>query len=60
MLADHIQVQGADLANGLLHVSLKREVPEALKPRRIAIGSGQPAERPVIEGNSNGQQALAA
>ena len=36
-LADHIVVEGADLQNGLLHVGLKRVVPEALKPRRIAI-----------------------
>jgi molecular chaperone IbpA len=60
VLADHILVEGADLANGLLHVSLKREVPEALKPRRIAIGNAQATGRPVIEGNSNSQQALAA
>ena len=38
VLADHIVVDGADLQNGLLHVGLKRVVPEALKPRRIAIG----------------------
>ena len=37
-LADHIVVDGADLRNGLLFVGLKRVVPEALKPRRIAIG----------------------
>jgi molecular chaperone IbpA len=43
VLADHIVVDGADLKNGLLHVGLKRVVPEALKPRRITIGSGQPA-----------------
>ena len=36
VLADHIVVEGADLQNGLLHVGLKRVVPEALKPRRIA------------------------
>ena len=40
-LADHIEVDGADLVNGLLHVGLKRVVPEALKPRRIAVGAGQ-------------------
>ena len=40
VLADHIVVEGADLQNGLLHVGLKRVVPEALKPRRIAIGGG--------------------
>ena len=39
VLADHIVVDGADLQNGLLHVGLKRVMPEALKPRRIAIGS---------------------
>ena len=42
VLADHIVVDGADLQNGLLHVGLKRVVPEALKPRRIAIGSNAP------------------
>jgi molecular chaperone IbpA len=36
-LADHIKVVGADLVNGLLHVELAREVPEAMKPRSIAI-----------------------
>jgi molecular chaperone IbpA len=41
-LADHIVVEGADLANGLLHVSLKRVVPEALKPRRIAVNGASP------------------
>ena len=43
VLADHIVVDGADLQHGLLHVGLKRVVPEALKPRRITIGSAQPA-----------------
>jgi len=42
VLADHIVVDGADVLNGLLHVGLKRVVPEALKPRRIAIGNGSP------------------
>ena len=40
VLADHMVVDGADLQNGLLHVGLKRVVPETLKPRRIAIGTG--------------------
>jgi molecular chaperone IbpA len=40
VLADHIVVDGADLQNGLLHIGLKRVVPEALKPRRIAVGNG--------------------
>jgi molecular chaperone IbpA len=43
VLADHIVVDGADLANGLLHVGLKRVVPEALKPRKIAIGGNAPS-----------------
>ena len=38
-LADHVRVSGADLVNGLLHIDLVREVPEALKPRTIAIRS---------------------
>ncbi|WP_298915378.1 Hsp20 family protein [uncultured Algimonas sp.] len=37
-LADHVVVDTADLANGLLSISLRRELPEALKPRTIAIG----------------------
>src|SRR5580693_4212861 len=43
VLADHIVVEGADVQLGLLHVGLKRVVPEALKPRKIAIGNGAPA-----------------
>jgi molecular chaperone IbpA len=43
VLADHIVVEGADLQNGLLHVGLKRVVPESAKPRRIPIGAAQPA-----------------
>jgi molecular chaperone IbpA len=39
-LADHVEVKGANLEHGLLHVDLVREVPEAMKPRRIAIGNG--------------------
>jgi molecular chaperone IbpA len=42
VLADHIVVDGADLLNGLLHVNLKRVVPEQLKPRRIPVGVGSP------------------
>ena len=42
VLADHVVVEGADLLNGLLHVSLKRVLPEALKPRRIVIGGATP------------------
>jgi molecular chaperone IbpA len=39
-LADHIEVVGADLENGLLSIDLAREVPEALKPRTIQIETG--------------------
>ncbi len=42
-LADHVQVTAASLANGVLTIDLVREVPESLKPRRIAIGAGGPA-----------------
>ncbi len=38
-LADHVEVTGATLENGLLHVDLVREIPEAMKPRKIAIGN---------------------
>lgn len=37
-LADHVEVTGASLENGLLHIDLRREIPEAMKPRKIAIG----------------------
>ena len=37
-LADHIQVRGADLKDGLLAIELVREIPEAMKPRKISIG----------------------
>lgn len=36
-LADHVRVETASHANGMLHIDLRREIPEALKPRRIAI-----------------------
>jgi len=42
-LADHVRVTGASHADGMLHVDLVREVPEALKPRRIAIASADTA-----------------
>jgi molecular chaperone IbpA len=47
-LADYVVVTDANLADGLLSISLKRELPEALKPRRIEIASGQPST--LIEG----------
>jgi len=41
-LADDVRVLGASIENGLLHVDLVREIPEAKKPRQIAIGNGKP------------------
>ena len=46
-LAEHVEVKGAGLENGLLHISLKREIPEAMKPRSIPINTT--AETKVIE-----------
>jgi molecular chaperone IbpA len=39
-LADHVRVTGARLDNGLLHIELEREIPEAMKPKSIEIESG--------------------
>ena len=47
-LADHIKVTGAKLENGLLSVELVREIPEAMKPRTIAINSGEKSTK-VLE-----------
>ncbi len=44
-LADHIRVTGARLDNGLLHIELVRELPEAMKPRSIAIETGAAGQR---------------
>jgi len=52
-LADYVVVTDAELADGLLSISLKRELPEALKPRRIEIG---PAKT-LIEGKKTGAKA---
>lgn len=48
-LADHIRVFGARIENGLLHVDLRREVPEALKPRRIKIDAKPVSDPKVLE-----------
>ncbi len=48
-LADHVRVSGASHADGMLHIDLVREVPEALKPRRIEILSGDSVEKDVVE-----------
>jgi molecular chaperone IbpA len=50
-LADYVQVKGATLENGLLHVDLVREIPEAKKPRQIAIGNGKSKPK-VVEAHA--------
>lgn len=47
-LADHVEVTGARLANGLLYIELMREIPEAMKPKKIAIGNDK---KPLIDVN---------
>lgn len=42
-LENHVRVKGASLENGLLHINLERELPEAMKPRRISINTGSDA-----------------
>jgi molecular chaperone IbpA len=56
-LADYVRVQGASLKNGLLHIELAREIPEAMKPRRIEIDSDE--AKPAIEGSTDAQSAAA-
>lgn len=52
-LADHVQVTGAAHANGMLHIELERQVPEALKPRQIEISSDVKAiEKDVVDAKS--------
>ena len=52
-LADHVRVTGASHADGMLHIELEREIPEALKPRRIAITkadeTAEPTETEVVD-----------
>jgi len=49
-LADHVRVTGASHADGMLHIDLEREMPEALKPRRISIASGdQSVAKDVVD-----------
>ena len=43
-LADHVQVTGADVVDGLLYIDLVRELPERMKPRSVAIGTGKQIE----------------
>ena len=47
-LGDHVKVVGAFMKNGLLHIDLEREIPEALKPRKIAING-----KSLLEGKTS-------
>ena len=49
-LADHIQVRGADMKDGLLAIELRREIPEAMKPKKINIGGSKGEDRSAIGG----------
>jgi molecular chaperone IbpA len=49
-LADHIQVKGADMKDGLLAIDLVREIPESMKPKKIDIGGTERQERSAIGG----------
>jgi molecular chaperone IbpA len=48
-LADHVEVKGARFENGLLLIELQRQIPEAMKPRRIAINGASPGKVAQIE-----------
>jgi molecular chaperone IbpA len=52
-LADHVRVSGASLDNGLLHIELEREIPEAMKPKTIEIRSSSP----FLEGKATDKAA---
>jgi molecular chaperone IbpA len=51
-LADHVRVTGASHENGMLHIDLTREVPEALKPRRIEIAAGSKKDANLVDAKS--------
>jgi len=55
-LADHIQVRGADMKDGLLSIELKREIPEAMKPKKINIG-GSERKAETIEAKAEAEHA---
>ncbi len=56
-LADHVHVTGARHADGMLHIELERQVPEALKPRQIEIAGGAKSGAAAIEGTSEAVEA---
>ena len=54
-LADYVRVDNADLADGLLVIDLVREVPDAMKPKKIAIGGQKALE--IVKGDEDGSEA---
>ncbi|HEV2866576.1 MAG TPA: Hsp20 family protein, partial [Allosphingosinicella sp.] len=54
-LADYVQVKRAELKDGVLSIELEREIPEEMKPRKIAIGGGESVRQ--LESDSAGQQS---
>jgi molecular chaperone IbpA len=59
-LADHIQVKGADLKDGLLSIELVREIPEAMKPKKINIGGSEPKQSAIGGEQPASQQTVNA
>lgn len=57
-LADHIQVRGADMKDGMLAIELVREIPEAMKPRKIAVGGAADAD--AIEAKAESRETADA
>ena len=55
-LADFVKVNGAELKDGLLVISLKREIPEEMKPRRIEIGTSSPSQLETKAANKRGEK----
>lgn len=56
-LADHIRVTGAAHEHGMLHIDLVREIPEALKPRRIEISNGKTFDTKAVENKKSKKKA---
>lgn len=54
-LADYVRVENADLSDGMLVIDLVREVPDAMKPKKISIGAQKPLE--IVQGDDEGSAA---
>ena len=59
-LAEHVEVRGADLKDGLLQIALERRVPEEAKPKRIEIGDTSVIENHQVESEAESQKIEAA